>query len=70
MTNKWILYKEFGKYKVTREINADNYMGSNMFHTTTLHDCNNIEDAYKCLEQNGWDVNEVINRTGEERGRT
>lgn len=61
--DKWVLYKEFGKYKLTRELNY-NSMLNNSNIVVTLN-CDNIEDAYIVLEQHGFDKNKIINRTGD-----
>ena len=62
--DKWVLYKEFGKYKLTRELNY-NSMISNADIVITLH-CDNIADVYEIIKQHGFKKEQIVNRTGDD----
>ena len=62
---KYVIYKHFGKYKITTKENYDDYC-VNLAKVVHLFDCHSFKEAFNAAINNGWKAEDIINETGEE----
>lgn len=59
MHKRYVIWKEFGTYKLTSEENYNN-VTMNAGIVLTLHDCNNVDEAINCAVGAGFNKDYLI----------